>query len=231
MSPLASKLLADLVRHQRQDAHHPVFFRNELNRFDGDPVEVSLAWEELRACGLVVLAVKGNSNGYGHDVWITPRGHEWLKAASGSPAPEDPQGFLAALGKDAKLDAFVRTTLEEAVWAHAHARPVSALVCLAAATEFMIRAVDDATASPERAFNISTVFDSLDRRLDAAFAKKGKPPQVVTFLSPFSIALRDARNKVAQRGTVADLSHVRRFLLQYLDWHEAAASLRDSPVC
>lgn len=235
MSPLAFKLLQELTRQQRQDPNYPIHFANEINRFQGDHIEVSLAWEQLLVCGLVVRRWKNpegvNGGSSQESFYITPRGHEWLKAAGSSPSPEDPEGFLAALGKDAKLDPFVRTTVEEAVWAHAHERSVSALVCLAAAVEFMIRTVDDATSKPEKAFNISAVFDSLDRRLDAAFTKKGKPPHVASFLSPFSIALRDARNKVAHRGTVAEITHIRRFLLQYLDWHEAAAQLRDNPLC
>jgi len=209
---------------------------NFLLSWPGDHVEVSLAWQELQACGLVVMAAKpppdthfvGGGQG---QVYVTARGHEWLASASSSPAPEDPDGFITALARDAKLDPFVRTTVSEAVWAYAQKRPVSALVCLAAAAEFMIRAVDDASPTAVKTFNISGVFESLDKRLGAVFAKKTKPPHVATFLSTFSISLRDARNDVAHKGTITDLPQVRRFLLQYLDWHEAAAKLRDNPAC
>lgn len=232
MSPLAVRLLQEAARHQRRDGDHAVWFVNELRSFPGDPVEVSLAWQELQTCGLIVAAVKPPEGvnyvggGDGH-YFITPRGREWISAAGSAPGPEDSEGFLAALAKDPRLDPFVETTVAEAVWAFAHQRPVAALVCLCAAAERMVRLVDDATSAPKQAQNISQVWESLERRL----FNERKRPHVVVFLATTFTAIRDARNDVAHRGTIADLGQVRRFLLQYLDWHDAAAMLRDQPLC
>jgi hypothetical protein len=232
MSPLAMKLLREAARHQGRDVHQAIQFVNELRRFPGDPTEVSVAWQELQTCGLIVVAVKPPEGvnwmgGGDHHYYITLRGREWLNSAGSPPAPEDPDGFLAALAGDDRLDPFVRTTVAEAVWAYGHQRPVSALVCLCAAAERMVRMVDNATSSPKQAQNISQVWESLEKRL----VNERKRPHVVVFLSTTFTALRDSRNDVAHKGTIADLAQVRRFLLQYLDWHDAAATLRDHPLC
>lgn len=231
MSTLAFKILEDVARHQQGNPSRPVQFINEINKFPGDPIEVSLAWEELLACGLVVPRWKNPADVNGgracDSFYVTPRGHDWLKMGGAAPSPEDPEGFLAALRTDPKLDPFVATTVAEAVWAYAHQRPVSALVCMCAAAERMVRMVDDASHTPKQAQNISQVWESLEKRL----VGERKRPHVVTFLATTFTAIRDARNDVAHKGTITDLVQVRRFLLQYLDWHEAAATLRDNPLC
>lgn len=232
MSPLAMKLLREAARHQERGARDAIWFVNELRSFPGDPIGVSVAWQELQTCGLIVTAVKPPDGvnwlgGGEHHYYITERGREWLNSGGSAPPPEDPDRFLAALAADVRLDQFVRATVGEAVWAFAHQRPVSALVCLCAAAERMVRMVDDATSAPKQAQNISQVWESLEKRL----VNERKRPHVVVFLSTTFTALRAARNDVAHKGTVADLAQVRRFLLQYLDWHDAAATLRDNPLC
>lgn len=229
MSPIAQQLLRHLAQVRGIDSVATIFIPNELNRFPGNPIEVSTAWQELQACGLVVIAVSGISgvSHYGQHAYLTDRGRAWIRAG-GATGPEDPDGFLTALSAaDPDMEPFVKAVISEALWAHAHQRPVSALVCLCAAAERMVRAVDDKTSTPKQAQNISQVWESLEKRL----ANERKRPHVVTFLSTTFTAIRDARNDVAHKGTVADLLQVRRFILQYLDWHEAAAKLRDNPLC
>lgn len=228
MSPMSRRLLVALSQRQAQNTREAAFFVNDLSNFSGDAVEVSEAWEELQQAGLVVLAVKGGGHGYGHYAYVTARGREWLGASSAAPYPEDSEGFLKALRTDPKLDPFVETVVAEALWAHEHRRPVSALVCLCAAAERMVRLVDDATQSPKPGATISSVYDSLDKRITGPARKRA---DVIAFFATTFTALRDARNKAAHEAAITELPKVRRFLLQYLDWHEAAAKLRDNPAC
>lgn len=144
---------------------------------------------------------------------LTEKGRRWLEHFSRDPA--NPDGYLAYLRKDAKLNAIASSYLEEALQTYNSACMKSAAVMVGAAAESLalelresletkMMALRRAVPRDLQDWQIKRILDALEREISAH--KQDMPRELadmfISFWWPFTQQIRVARNEVGHPKSI-----------------------------